>query len=215
MNAPAVPAAPNRTPERAMAVVKFHLSLNVSDLERSLRFYSALLNAEPVKVYPNYAKFELDEPPVILSLKPHRASRGGPLNHFGLRLKTIEDVAATQRRLEAAGFSVSRQDDVRCCYAHQTKFWVTDPDETLCEVYVLHGDHPTWGQGSKLALMMPPLRALGLVGSIRRFLSKPWRRSAASQPAASISEPMPPPDERATTDETAPAPATGFGPTAV
>lgn len=198
MNAPTLPAAPNRTPEQATAVVKFHLSLDVSDLERSLRFYSALLDAEPAKVYPNYAKFELEEPPVILSLKPHRASRGGPLNHFGLRLKTVEDVAAAQRRLEAAGFSVSRQDDVRCCYAHQTKFWVADPDETLCEVYVLHADHPTWGEGNKLALMMPPLRALGFVGSIRRFLSKPWRRIAASKATGPVSGPLPPPEERVT-----------------
>jgi len=191
MSASALPAAPNRTPEGATAVVKFHLSLNVSDLERSLRFYSALLNAEPVKIYANYAKFELEEPPVILSLKPHRASRGGPLNHFGLRLRTIEDVAAAQRRLEAAGFRVSRQDDVRCCYAHQTKFWVADPDETLCEVYVLHADHGTWGEGGKLALAIPSLRALGVFGSIRRFLSEPLRRIALARDGAAL----PPPDE--------------------
>src|SRR5215831_2912494 len=193
MNASAGPAAPNRTPEGATAVVKFHLSLNVSDLERSLRFYSALLNAKPVKVYPNYAKFELDEPPLILSLKPHHARRGGPLNHFGLRLKTIDDVAAAQNRLEAAGFRVARQDDVRCCYAHQTKFWVADPDETLCEVYVLHADHDTWGEGSKLALAMPSLRALGVFGSIRRFWSKPFRR----KPPVRADAPLPPADERA------------------
>jgi hypothetical protein len=29
---------------------------------------------------------------------------------------------------------------VECCYARQTKFWVTDPDRVLWEVYTLHED---------------------------------------------------------------------------
>jgi catechol 2,3-dioxygenase-like lactoylglutathione lyase family enzyme len=162
----------NRTPEGATSVVKFHASLNVSDLPRAVAFYRALFGHEPAKAYADYAKFEVDEPPLILSLKPQRCGVGGPLNHLGIRLRTVEELKAVQARLEAAGFAPKRQDDVRCCYAHQTKFWVTDPDETLWEVYVLFDDHPTWGEGSKLALMMPPLRAMGFFGSIRRWLSR-------------------------------------------
>ena len=165
----------NRTPEGATEVTKFHVSLNVSDLPRSLAFYQALLGAAAVKAYSDYAKFELDEPPVVMSLKPQRAVKGGPLNHLGLRVKTSEELVAIQRRLEAAGYRTGRQDDVRCCYAHQTKFWVADPDDTLWEVYVLHGDFERWGQGNKLSLMMPSLRALGFFGSLRRALSKPLR----------------------------------------
>jgi catechol 2,3-dioxygenase-like lactoylglutathione lyase family enzyme len=184
----------NRTPAGATDVVKFHLSLNVSDLPRSLAFYSALFGTGPVKVYAEYAKFELADPPLILSLKPQRACKGGPLNHLGLRLKTVEEVVEVQRRLEAIGCRVSRQDDVRCCYAHQTKFWVADPDETLCEVYVLHGDHDRWHEGNAVSLMMPPLKALGLFGSIRRLLSKPFRRPAPS--AGPAAAPLPPVEER-------------------
>jgi catechol 2,3-dioxygenase-like lactoylglutathione lyase family enzyme len=171
----ATEAIANRTPEGATAVTKFHVSLNVSDLPRTLAFYQALLGAVAVKAFSDYAKFELDDPPVVLSLKPQRAVKGGPLNHLGLRVKTSEELVAIQRRLEAAGYRTSRQDDVRCCYAHQTKFWVADPDDVLWEVYVLHGDFERWGEGGKLALMMPPLKALGLFGSIRRALSKPLR----------------------------------------
>ena len=141
--------SPTARPTGATDIVKFHLSLNVSDLPRSLAFYSALFGTGPVKVYPNYAKFELIDPPLILSLKPQRAAKGGPLNHFGLRLKTVEELDEVQRRLEALGCRVSRQDDVRCCYAHQTKFWVADPDETLCEVYVLHADHDAATRGTR------------------------------------------------------------------
>jgi catechol 2,3-dioxygenase-like lactoylglutathione lyase family enzyme len=173
----------NRTPEGATAVVKFHASLNVRDLPRAVAFYQALFGTSAAKVYPDYAKFELNEPPLILSLKPHRAARGGPLNHLGLRLKTVEELAEVQRRLEQAGYKPVRQDNVRCCYAHQTKFWVSDPDEVLWEVYVLFDDHPIWGEGNKVALMMPPLRALGLFGSLRRGLSKLFGRGKTACPA--------------------------------
>jgi catechol 2,3-dioxygenase-like lactoylglutathione lyase family enzyme len=184
---PATETVQNQPPAGATDVVKFHVSLNVGDLPRSLAFYSALLGAAPAKAYDNYAKFELDGPPVILSLKPHPARVGGPLNHLGLRVRTMEELLAVQQRLESAGFRVSRQDDVQCCYAHQTKFWITDPDETLWEVYILHADFPKWGQGNKLKLMLPSLRALGFFGSIRRALSKPFRgwckkKSCASEP---------------------------------
>jgi catechol 2,3-dioxygenase-like lactoylglutathione lyase family enzyme len=190
--------APNRTPEGATDVMKFHVSLNVRDLPRSLAFYRALLGTAAVKTYSDYAKFELDEPPVVMSLKPQRAVKGGPLNHLGLRVRTSEELVAIQRRLEAAGYRTSRQDDVRCCYAHQTKFWVADPDDVLWEVYVLHGDFERWGQGNKLALMMPPLKALGFFGSIRRALSKPLRvlfcGSCGKTDAATKQEGGTPPD---------------------
>jgi catechol 2,3-dioxygenase-like lactoylglutathione lyase family enzyme len=184
----ATETAPNRTPDGATDVVKFHVSLNVGDLPRSLAFYSALLGVGPAKAFDNYAKFELDEPPVVLSLKPQPARVGGPLNHLGLRVPSQEQFLAVQKRLEGAGYKVSRQDDVQCCYAHQTKFWIADPDETLWEVYVLHADFPAWGQGSKVKLALPSLRALGFLGCVRRALSKPfWRRGkhgcAAKTPA--------------------------------
>ena len=49
---------------------KFHASLNVSDLDRSIAFYRVLFGLEPAKVKSNYAKFELAEPPLVLSLIP-------------------------------------------------------------------------------------------------------------------------------------------------
>lgn len=173
---------PNRTPEGATSVVKFHASLNVRDLPKALTFYRALFGTQAAKHYEKYAKFEIDEPPLILSLKPQRCGVGGPLNHLGLRVRSIEELRTIESRLVEAGFTPRRQDDVKCCYAHQTKFWVTDPDEVLWEVYVLFDDHPTWGEGSKAALMMPPLRAMGFMGAVRRWLSR-FRTSKPKDPS--------------------------------
>lgn len=120
--------------------VRFHVGLNVSDLERSVQFYRVLLGVEPAKHLPDYGRFELDRPALVLALYPSPQSAGGPLNHVGLRLPTAEALVDIQRRLEEAGVATQRQEGVECCYARQTKFWVTDPDRTLWEIYTLHED---------------------------------------------------------------------------
>src|SRR5262245_1888312 len=105
-------AVPNRTPAGPPATIKFHASPNVSDLNRSVAFYTALLGTEPAKHYADYAKFETEVPPLILSLKPKRACAGGPLNHLGLRLVSIEQLREIQERLKGVGARIGQQDDV-------------------------------------------------------------------------------------------------------
>lgn len=165
-----LPSTQNRTPREALAQVKFHACLNVSDLGKSLEFYTALLGAPPVKAYGDYAKFEIDVPPLILSLKPKRACVGGPLNHLGLRLTSLADFEATWERMRAVTSRIGRQDDVQCCYARQTKLWITDPDGTLWEVYLFHDDVTDWGEKhNKVKLWSAPLKAFGVRGVISRW----------------------------------------------
>jgi catechol 2,3-dioxygenase-like lactoylglutathione lyase family enzyme len=127
-------------------LLKFHTSLNVSDIARSIAFYRVLLGVEPAKVRQDYAKFELVEPPLILSLIP--GTSGGNVNHAGLRVRNTDELVEIQRRLEAAGIATQREDGVDCCYARQTKFWVTDPDRMLWEIYVFHEDIDERGDAS-------------------------------------------------------------------
>src|SRR5271165_4109603 len=108
--------------------IRFHLSLNVSDLDRAVEFYRVLFGSAPAKVRDDYAKFELNDPPLVLSLEPAAAGKGGWLNHLGFRMPDSETLVAMQRRLELAGIRAQREEGVECCYARQTKFWVTDPD---------------------------------------------------------------------------------------
>jgi hypothetical protein len=88
----------------------------------------------------DYAKFEVEDPPLVLSLEPARRVSGGSLNHLGLRVAASEALVKVQRRLEARGFRTRRENGVACCYARQTKFWVRDPDGRRWEVYVLEED---------------------------------------------------------------------------
>jgi catechol 2,3-dioxygenase-like lactoylglutathione lyase family enzyme len=127
-------------PSIATAAVRFHVGLNVADLARSVRFYRTLLGVEPARQLADYARFELDRPALVLALYPSPQGPGGPLNHVGLRLPDAAALVEVQRRLEEAGIATQRQEGVECCYARQTKFWVSDPDRTLWEIYTLHED---------------------------------------------------------------------------
>lgn len=134
-------------PPAADTRVRFHLSLNVSNLDRSVDFFRTLFGMEPAKLRPDYAKFEPDDPPLVLSLEPTPRPTGGPLNHLGFRMPDARSLVAMQERLERAGMRTKREEGVECCYARQTKFWAHDPDGTLWEVYTFDGDIDHRGEG--------------------------------------------------------------------
>lgn len=122
------------------AIDKFHFGLNVASLARSVEFYSLFFGQPPCKFLDDYAKFELREPPLVMSLLPNSQTRGGTLCHLGLRMPDMVALVDVQRRLEEGGVRTQREEGVECCYAKQTKFWVTDADLNLWEVYVVAED---------------------------------------------------------------------------
>jgi catechol 2,3-dioxygenase-like lactoylglutathione lyase family enzyme len=148
-------ATETTTIETKTAPVKFHISLNVSDLDKSVDFYRLLFGCEPAKCRKDYAKFESEDPQLVLSLEPNPRAPGGALNHLGLRLADSAALVAIQQRFEAAGIRTRREEGVECCYALQTKFWVTDPDRNLWELYLLHEDLEHRGIGQTLDQMLP------------------------------------------------------------
>jgi catechol 2,3-dioxygenase-like lactoylglutathione lyase family enzyme len=126
----------------AEPVLKFHLSLNVSDIGRSLAFYRLLFGMAPAKAHDDYAKFELDDPPVVFSLVPRVPGSGGSLSHIGLRVGDEATLEGYRQRLEQAGLCTQRQDSTVCGYARQNKLWLQDPDGTFWEIYHIEEDVP-------------------------------------------------------------------------
>ncbi|MGH8456076.1 MAG: ArsI/CadI family heavy metal resistance metalloenzyme [Stenotrophobium sp.] len=123
-----------------------HCSLNVSDLANAVNFYRVLLGREPQKREPDYARFELENPALVLSLIPQQEPGVSRINHVGLRLTALDQLQAMQSRLAGAGIDHQREDNVQCCYSRQTKFWTADPDGTNWEIYVVLDDAPALGQ---------------------------------------------------------------------
>ncbi len=118
-----------------------HIALGVSDVDRSARFYGAMLGVLPVKLRPGYAKFEVAEPPLNLSLseRPGGARARAGVAHFGIELQSVAAVEVETRRLERAGLS-ARCEETTCCFARQAKAWVADPDGNEWEFFVVLAD---------------------------------------------------------------------------
>jgi catechol 2,3-dioxygenase-like lactoylglutathione lyase family enzyme len=139
---------------------KFHFGLTVSNLDRAVEFYRVLLDAEPAKHFGDYAKFDVEDPPLVLALHPGPRHTGGALNHVGFRVENSARLVAIQERLERRGIATQREEGVECCYALQTKFWVPDLDGNLWEIYTLHEDLDHSGFGGDHA-GKPPRPANG------------------------------------------------------
>jgi catechol 2,3-dioxygenase-like lactoylglutathione lyase family enzyme len=116
----------------------FHVSLNVKSIPEAVERYRKILGAEPAKLRPDYAKFELADPPLILSLNLNGAP--GTVGHLGIRYPESSQVAAGLRRAEGDSLEPFRQEGVTCCYAKADKFWVRDADGVPWEMYALLGD---------------------------------------------------------------------------
>jgi predicted enzyme related to lactoylglutathione lyase len=130
-----------------MAVLRPHLALTVSDVERSLPFYEALFGIQPEKVRPGYAKFSVAEPALNFTLNAGERAGLGAFNHAGIQVASTEDVLAAKERLIAAGLAAFDEMDTTCCYARQDKIWVHDPDGTPWEVFATHEDTEEAGDG--------------------------------------------------------------------
>jgi catechol 2,3-dioxygenase-like lactoylglutathione lyase family enzyme len=120
--------------------IKFHLSLNVSDLQRAVDFYRVLFGTQPAKFHEDYAKFEPDQFDVVFSLVPHSPSSGRSLSHLGLRVADAPMLENIRQRLEEGGIATQSQEETVCGYGRQSKCWVADPDRNFWEIYIMKED---------------------------------------------------------------------------
>ena len=122
-----------------MNIVKPHVSLNVSNIEASVAFYEKVFQVKASKRRPGYAKFDLVEPSLNLTMQ--EAPRTGVnASHFGVQVASSEDVAAAWTRFKEAGLKTLTEENTECCYALQDKVWVEDPDGNSWEVFVVKGE---------------------------------------------------------------------------
>ncbi len=122
-------------------VLKAHLALNVKDVAQSIEFYRTMLGIEPSKVRTGYAKFDVQNPPLNLTLNQVPFNGRGALSHLGIQVASTEDVLRVRENWIAAGLITRDEMQTDCCYAVQDKTWVHDPDGNEWEVFVVHQDN--------------------------------------------------------------------------
>lgn len=124
-----------------ITALKAHLALNVRDVEESIAFYQKMLGIEPSKVRRGYAKFDVQNPPLNLTLNQGQFNERGALSHLGIQLTTTADVLAIRQRWIDAGLETRDEMQTDCCFARQDKTWVRDPDGNEWEAFVVLEDN--------------------------------------------------------------------------
>lgn len=121
-----------------MSVLKMHVALNATNIEKSVAFYRAMFGVEPVKYKADYAKFDITNPALNLTLNlAEKVHTGGALSHLGIQVDSTQAVQAAIQRFQEAGLALFTEENTDCCYAIQDKVWVTDPDGNRWEVFVV------------------------------------------------------------------------------
>jgi catechol 2,3-dioxygenase-like lactoylglutathione lyase family enzyme len=121
--------------------LKAHLALNVRNVMTSTEFYRKMLGIEPSKVRSGYAKFDVLNPPLNLTLNEVSFAERGALSHLGIQVGSTEDVTAMRRKWAEAGLTTRDEMQTNCCYALQDKIWVHDPDGNEWEAFVVLEDN--------------------------------------------------------------------------
>ncbi len=137
-----------------------HISLDVRNVPESAAFYQKVFGVAPQKQTADYAKFDLDRPALNLSL----VSTSGELsrvNHLGIEVESMEEIAAWKARLIDAGVLTRVEEDVACCFARQDKLWFTDPDGNPWEVFTVHEQLPVSGPLAQTGCCVPKARGAG------------------------------------------------------
>ena len=130
----------SKSPNDVIAL-KAHVALNVRNVEQSIEFYRKMLGIEPLKVRPGYAKFDVVNPPLNLTLNEGPVKEKGALSHLGIQVNSTEDVMAVRRRWIDSSLVTQDEMQTNCCYAVQDKTWVHDPDGNEWEVFVVLQDN--------------------------------------------------------------------------
>jgi catechol 2,3-dioxygenase-like lactoylglutathione lyase family enzyme len=104
-----------------------HVCLDVRSVPRAVAFYEKLFGVAPDKQTVDYAKFDLLQPALDLSLVSSRGSISS-VNHLGMEVDSIDEIKTWRHRLREQGILEKTETNRGCCFARQDKLWFTDPD---------------------------------------------------------------------------------------
>src|SRR5450432_2139227 len=105
---------------------RMHVSLYVSDISRSIEFYTSFFEQEPMKVKPDYAKYVLENPSLIISFVENKDRVQSNFGHLGFQVETQEELSIKLLEAKKKNLVIREETGTNCCYAKQDKFWVND-----------------------------------------------------------------------------------------
>lgn len=162
---------------------RFHVHVAVSDLSKSIAFYSAMFGEQPTVVKPDYAKWMLEDPRINFAIS-NRGNVPG-VNHLGLQAEDDAELEAIHANLQRADTAVLPEKGADCCYAKSDKYWVTDPQGIAWESFRSLGSIPLYGSSkAERAVAEQAGSCGGGVGSASSCCAPSEKKAAASVEAA-------------------------------
>lgn len=119
---------------------KMHVSLYVSDIQKTVKFYTQFFGQKAQKVKEDYAKFVLESPALIISFVQNQSRVQQNFGHLGFQVETKAQLEKSLNYAKKQQLEVLEEIGTNCCYANQDKYWVRDPDGVQWEVYYFHED---------------------------------------------------------------------------
>ncbi|GLQ90978.1 ArsI/CadI family heavy metal resistance metalloenzyme [Dyella flagellata] len=126
---------------------RFHVHVNVENLESSIRFYNMLFGAKPSVVKSDYAKWMLEDPRINFAISQRSSAIG--IDHLGLQADDENELSAIGERLQSADAVALAEKGATCCYAHSDKYWAEDPQGVRWESFFTHGEATTYSSAPK------------------------------------------------------------------
>ena len=112
---------------------RMHIHVGVDNIDQSIKFYSALFGADPIKAKTDYAKWMLDDPCVNFAISDRSGKTG--VDHLGLQVEHDSELSDLRERIQNADMSIVDEGETVCCYARSDKSWVEDPNGIAWEAY--------------------------------------------------------------------------------
>jgi catechol 2,3-dioxygenase-like lactoylglutathione lyase family enzyme len=122
---------------------RLHVHVSVSDLDESVRFYSALFAAPPTVRKDDYARWMLDDPRVNFAISRRDKMTG--IRHLGIQVEDRAELADVFQRIEHTRRPVMNEGKTTCCYARSEKNWVEDPQGVQWETFLTTGGSTVCG----------------------------------------------------------------------
>jgi predicted enzyme related to lactoylglutathione lyase len=123
---------------------RLHVHISVADLQQGIYFYSQMFGAEPSKIKPDYAKWQLEDPQINFAISTRSKKLG--LDHLGIQVSAESELNALSERLTKADNIVSGElNSTTCCYAQSVKSWTIDPAGIPWESFITMGDADVYG----------------------------------------------------------------------
>ncbi|MBL1430766.1 MAG: VOC family protein [Robiginitomaculum sp.] len=125
---------------------RFHVNITVTDVTKSVEFYSNLFGQSPSVIKPDYAKWMLDDPAVNFAIGTACDDISTGISHLGIQADSATGLQRIADRLKAANQTTVNQQAVTCCYAVSDKTWVQDPNGVNWETFYTHDTATEYGE---------------------------------------------------------------------